>query len=471
MTNSVKQHITGRQTVWEDTSKAFRIDELTVRTDGSSDQRWVSFERGDAVAALIVNTDTNHVILVKQFRPPIAAVEGDDHKLTETVAGMVRQNEELLQCLQRRIADETGYELKYNSDTGGLAGVEFICQFYSSPGGTSERIHLYYVAVDGETVRKSGFGIRERGESIEPDVMPIGRFLESLERAAFKDPKIIIAGQWLAKRWNTGKADGNKQEFEIRDDVDARGRRRPKARVVGYHVGDIGNVKDVDVWVNSSNTEFQMDTVYHGTLSARIRSLGAKRSGGQLVEDTIQRALERRLGMGKGIGLGNVLDTVPGALWDSNNVRCLLHVASVKAGVAPNGAVEIQTSIAYLTQCVLGALAKCDKLNARLLRLGRHFRGTYRSILLPLFGAGIDRTSSGLRTQRICEALVPAAISYLEKNPGSLIERVYFLAYTPIEVEICDSVLSRNSGLIRLKPAAPTDQISGGASALQSASK
>src|SRR5262249_13408292 len=184
---------------------------------------------------------------------------------------------------------------------------------------------------------------------------------------------------------------------------------------------------------------------------ARIRSLGAKRSGEDLVEDTIQRAVEYRLGMGKGFGIGNVLETTAGALQDRNNVRCLLHVASVRARMAPNGEVEVQTSIAHLEQCVIGALAKCDELNARMFNFRRCFLGPYRSILLPLFGAGIDKRSTGLKTQRICQALVPAAISYLERNPGSLIERVYFLAYTPVEVEICDSVLSRDKRLVRVR--------------------
>src|SRR5262249_7479511 len=152
--------------------------------------------RGDAVAALIVNTDTNHVILVEQFRPPVAATEGAEHKLTETVAGMIRQNEDILQCLQREIEEETGYDLQYDDQTGGLKGVEPICEFYPSPGGSSEKSHLFYVAVDRHTPKTDSSGLRAQGEFIEHVLLPLDVFFERVYRSDFKDPKVIVAGQW-----------------------------------------------------------------------------------------------------------------------------------------------------------------------------------------------------------------------------------------------------------------------------------
>ncbi|CAN0397756.1 unnamed protein product, partial [Phaeothamnion confervicola] len=174
------QRITGRKTVWQHKSKAFRVDELTVESEGSDNIQWATFERGDAVAALIVNTDTNHVMLIRQFRPPVASMEGAEHKLLETMAGMVLQNEEIPQSLSREITEETGYEIPFNADTGTLKGSEFICEFYSSPGGSSERIYLYYVAVDSSTPKKAGGGLREQGERIETVLMPLGEFFKAV---------------------------------------------------------------------------------------------------------------------------------------------------------------------------------------------------------------------------------------------------------------------------------------------------
>jgi ADP-ribose pyrophosphatase len=443
---SSQQSITNRKTVWEHKSKDFRIDELTVESVGAPTIQWASFERGDAVAALIVNSDTNQAILVRQFRPPIAAAEGAGARLVETVAGMVRQNEEPLQSLQREIEEETGYALPFNTATGGLARTEVIGEFYSSPGGTSEKIYLYYVEVDHTTARGEGGGIQEQGESIETVLMPLDQFFESLDRRAFKDPKLIIAGHWLARRWANRRsgASSERQEFELKQDVAG----RQPSRVIGYVIGDIGKVEGVEVWVNSCNTEFLMDSVHHNTLSARIRTLGARSSGGVMTEDTIQRALDRRLGIGRGMKVGNILDTEPGAL-SSRGVRRLLHVASIQTRIAADGTAVTVTTLPDLEKCLLETLKACDALNAKWLSVDRRWRGPYRSMLLPLFGAGVDRSKPELGPQRVCEALVPATIKYFEDHPRSLITKIYFLAYTPLEIEILDSVLSRRKELAR----------------------
>jgi len=442
-----EQRITGRKTVWQHHSKAFRVDELTVETEGANPIQWATFERGDAVAALIVNTDTNHVLLIQQFRPPIASIEGPDHKLMETVAGIVLQNEEIPQSLAREIEEETGYEVPFNAATGNLQGSEFICMFYTSPGGSSERIYLYYVPVDSSTPKNAGGGMREQGERIEPVLMPLSEFFDAIDHGTFKDPKTIIAGQWLAKRWGNRRTDSlNKQEFEFVDE------KTGKRRIIGYYIGDIGDVRDVDIWVNSSNSEFLMDSIYHRTLSSRIRTLGAQTSGDVMVDDTIQRALDRALGLGKGTGIGNVLDTESGALARTHNVRRLLHVASIKARIDAKGFARTVTSPNELVKCVVRSLEKCDELNTRTMGLWTRLRhGKYKSVLLPLFGAGIDRDSIEFGTQKICNSLIPAAIDYFRENPDSAVERVYFLAFTPVEVEVCDSVLSRITTLERLK--------------------
>ncbi len=444
-----KPRITGRKTVWEHDTKKFRVDEITVEQVGAPTAHWASFERGDSVAALIVNTDTNHVILVRQLRPSIVELEGSTDGIVETVAGMIRQNEVPLRCLQREIEEETGYKLAFDPVSSSLGSTEHICDFYTSPGGSSERVFLYYVAINGKTEKEFGGGIAEEGESIELVLMPIDEFFEKIDRGAFHDAKIMIAGQWLAKRWGNRKSSEHiKQEFTLQTDLTAKPGRHP--RIVGYYTTDIGEVNNVDVWVNSSNAEFLMDTIYHQTLSARIRTLGGKRSGDVMVEDTIQELLSRRLGIGKGLDIGNVLETAPGELDREHNVRCLLHVASVKARIRPDGFAAHITSLADLQMCVVGVLSKCDELNSRMFSLNR-IRGPYRSIILPLFGAGVDRDPTVLKTKKICEALIPTAVKYLQEHPRSKIERVYFLAFTPSEIEICDSVLSRIADLKRIK--------------------
>ncbi|MCH9807189.1 MAG: NUDIX hydrolase [Alphaproteobacteria bacterium] len=462
-----KQHwISGRKTVWEDASKKFRIDEIKAESRTAPPIDWISYERGDSVAALIVNTDTDNVLLVRQFRPPIAEMEGSTEGLTETVAGMIRQNEEPLQTLQREVEEETGYVIPFDPKTSRLKDTEPICTYYSSPGGSSERIYLYYIEVDGNTPKNSGGGKREDGEDIRLAPMHIDKFRAAISRCEFSDAKIIIAGQWLMKRWENRGANGRiKHEFNLMPTNE-----NSKPRIIGYYSTDIGNVKDVDIWVNSSNAECLMDTAYHPSLSARIRTLGGRVSGDVLAEDVIQDALTRRLGIGKILDIGNVIDTQSGYLKRRNNVRRLLHVSSVKARIEPDGTARTVTSIPVLEQCVVNALQKCDQLNKQWYRLAG-LVPPYRSILLPLFGGGIDRDPSEFKTKRICETLIPAAVEHFKKQPDSLIERVYFLAYQPLEIENCNSVMSRLDPLSRVRAASSPESMNSGVATSQPQTK
>src|SRR5262245_33790773 len=121
----------------------FKIDEVTVshrQFDGamSADKKLLVFERGDAVAALIYNRDLAQVILVEQFKVPTLEKSRNNGFMTEVMAGMIKLDETPEQAVIREALEETGYQIK---------NPELIATFFSSPGGSSERIFLYYAVV------------------------------------------------------------------------------------------------------------------------------------------------------------------------------------------------------------------------------------------------------------------------------------------------------------------------------------
>src|SRR5437763_1368949 len=82
----------------------FKLDEVTVshrQFDGSmsDDQTLLVFERGDAVAALILNRDRGEVVVVEQFRVPVLGKCRGDGNLIESVAGMIRGAETAQQAV------------------------------------------------------------------------------------------------------------------------------------------------------------------------------------------------------------------------------------------------------------------------------------------------------------------------------------------------------------------------------------
>jgi ADP-ribose pyrophosphatase len=172
----------------------FRVDEARLRYerfDGtmSREVRRLSLERGDSVAALLFNRDTQRVILVSQFKYPTYA-KGPGW-LVELVAGGIDRGEEPRQALQREVLEETGYRL---NDTS------YIATFYVTPGGSSERIVLYYAEVSTGSRVAAGGGLLEQGEDIELVQWSLAELWEAIDRDQIQDAKTLIAAMWLRSK-------------------------------------------------------------------------------------------------------------------------------------------------------------------------------------------------------------------------------------------------------------------------------
>ena len=136
----------------------FKIDEAEVsfeRFNGQMSRRLsrLCFERGDSVAAVIYNRDSQKTIFVNQFKYP--TYEKGPGWIMETVAGIVEPGETPESALRREVLEEVGYEVEK---------IEPIATFYVSPGGSSERILLYYVEVSSAGKRAGGGGVPSEGK-------------------------------------------------------------------------------------------------------------------------------------------------------------------------------------------------------------------------------------------------------------------------------------------------------------------
>jgi nudix-type nucleoside diphosphatase (YffH/AdpP family) len=178
----------------------FKIDELLVthrQIDGttSSVQRRLVFERGDSVAVLLFNRDRRAVVLVEQFKAPaLVARRRDDPTTTdgwlvETLAGMIDTGEAPEAAAIRETLEETGYRIREP---------ELIGRFFVSPGGTSERVFLYFAEVgDADRVRMGG-GIDD--EDIQVLEIGLEELFERLARGLIEDTKLAIGAYWLQNR-------------------------------------------------------------------------------------------------------------------------------------------------------------------------------------------------------------------------------------------------------------------------------
>ena len=182
----------------------FRIIRATLqyrRFDGqmSDPVTRINFERGDSVGVLLYDPQDDAVILVRQFRYPVYAGlapnerEGDGAKqawLLEIVAGVVDEGRTVKEVANKELLEEAGYEVK--------GDLQPITTIYPSPGGTSERIHLFLGEVDCHRRTGKGGGIAAEGEDTQIVVLPLREAMDMVARGEIRDAKTIIALQHLA---------------------------------------------------------------------------------------------------------------------------------------------------------------------------------------------------------------------------------------------------------------------------------
>lgn len=176
----------------------FKIDAVVIaheRFDGtmSPPGRSLVFERGDAAALLLLNTDRQAVIVVEQFRAPVligrrrADPDTTDGWTTEAIAGMIDHNETPQAAIIREAMEEVGYTVR---------APQLIGTYFLSPGGASERVFLYFAEVR-DADRTGAGGGTDVGEDIRVVELPVRELFDRLAASAFDDPKLIIAAYWL----------------------------------------------------------------------------------------------------------------------------------------------------------------------------------------------------------------------------------------------------------------------------------
>lgn len=144
-------------------------------------------ERGHAAAVLPYDARRDRLLLVEQFR--IGAVHDPAGPwLIETVAGMIEPGEDPVEVVRREAREEAGCELGELVEIG---------TYYVTPGGASERIHLYCARADLEGVG-GVHGLQDEGEDIRVLTPTFEEAWAMLGAGRIRVATPLIALQWLA---------------------------------------------------------------------------------------------------------------------------------------------------------------------------------------------------------------------------------------------------------------------------------
>jgi len=148
------------------------------------------FERGDAVVVMPYDAKQDKVLLIEQFRP--GAISGEDSPwLLEFIAGMFDENESPIDVAIREAKEEADIDIS-------SADLQPIMQYLSSPGGMSERIHLYLAQIDSNLIEDgSVYGLEDENEDILLHLVSRSHALQLLTQGKITNAATIIGLQWL----------------------------------------------------------------------------------------------------------------------------------------------------------------------------------------------------------------------------------------------------------------------------------
>ncbi|WP_189404234.1 ADP-ribose diphosphatase [Alteromonas halophila] len=157
------------------------------------------FERGHAVAVLPYDPVTEEFVLIEQIRIGALATASTPW-LIEIVAGIIDEGETAASVCHREAMEEAGITLE---------NLTKALSYLSSPGGTSERLHIFVAQTDASAA--GGIhGLDNESEDILVHRVAEHQALEWLESGHIDNAASVIALQWfflhktsLLEKWRT----------------------------------------------------------------------------------------------------------------------------------------------------------------------------------------------------------------------------------------------------------------------------
>ena len=147
------------------------------------------FVRGDSVGVLLYDPARDCVALTQQFR--IGCLDNAAGAwVWEVVAGMVKPGENGAEVALREVAEETGLQLHATQ-------LQAITHYYSSPGGTDERLQLYCALCNLPPEIEGTYGLVEEGEDIRVRTFATTTVFDAMLAGTINNAATIIALQWL----------------------------------------------------------------------------------------------------------------------------------------------------------------------------------------------------------------------------------------------------------------------------------
>lgn len=162
--------------------------EFDIRRRDGDVQRQIRevYDHGDGTTCLLYNSQTECVLLTRQFRLP-AFLNGGGDALIEAPAGLL-DGARPADRMRSELVEETGYE---------VSGLDHLFDVFMSPGSVTESLAFFVGSFSESEKVSAGGGQIEEGEDIEVLHVPLDDAMAMVEDGRIRDAKTIILLQHL----------------------------------------------------------------------------------------------------------------------------------------------------------------------------------------------------------------------------------------------------------------------------------
>jgi ADP-ribose pyrophosphatase len=157
------------------TTSKFRVVRESIQTPGGK-TKTREIVRHPGACVIVPLLDDGRVCLIRNWRVAV------NQTLIELPAGTLEPPEPPEKTAERELIEETGYRAKK---------IEFLHDFFLSPGILDEKMHLYLA-----TGLTAGESAREEGEEIENWLVPWEEAVAMIFRREIHDAKTIVGLLW-----------------------------------------------------------------------------------------------------------------------------------------------------------------------------------------------------------------------------------------------------------------------------------
>lgn len=170
----------------------YRLQHRLFRGGWSAEIDREIMDRGHAVVVLPYDPKRDEIVMLEQFRVGAIATS-DTPWLIELVAGMTEPGETEISVAKRELEEEAGLDCDQ---------LTYAMSYLSSPGGLTERIHIYMARVDAAQASEFG-GLASENEDIRVHRVARKQALKLLDQGHIDNAATVIALQWLAMHHDT----------------------------------------------------------------------------------------------------------------------------------------------------------------------------------------------------------------------------------------------------------------------------